>query len=399
MRTVSIVLGVALAGGLCAAEAVYIESAFENASPVWYESAEDGAVRVHLLYDHERGTGNRAAGHIHFRVHAAAGTRLTLEFVNLDNVWNGRPGSVARELGSVAVSEDGRTWRGMATERVPTNRVRVTLEMPGPSLYVARVEPYRLSDLDALLGRVRGHPLAEVTRIGETAQGRALEIVRVGDPQAARRVFIRARSHPWESGGSWVAEGLVERLLGDDDAARAYRARYCVYLLPMANKDGVARGLTRFNANGMDLNRNWDRPADPALAPENAALERWLEGMAAAGRKPDLALDLHNDGWGKLHVSRPEVAGLEGYLGRMARLEAALRAHTWFTEGSTAATFRNPGSLGDGWLERFGVDAVVHELNCQWIAGVEDFPSARRWRDYGGQLAAALHAYFGEEAR
>jgi hypothetical protein len=83
----------------------------------------------------------------------------------------------------------------------------------------------------------------------------------------------------------------------------------------------------------------------------------------------------------------------------MARLEAALRAHTWFTEGSTAATFRNPGSLGDGWLERFGVDAVVHELNCQWIAGVEDFPSARHWRDYGGQLAAALHAYFGEEAR
>lgn len=399
MKRLSIVLGVALAGGLCAAEAVYIESAFENASPVWYEAAEDGAVRVHLLYDHERGTANRAAGHIHFRVHAAAGTRLTLEFVNLDNVWNGRPGSVARELGSVAVSEDGRTWRGVATERVPTNRVRLTLEMPGPSLYVARVEPYRLSDLDALLGRVRGHPQAEVTRIGETAQGRALEIVRVGDPQAARRVFIRARSHPWESGGSWVAEGLVERLLGDDDAARACRARYCVYLLPMANKDGVARGLTRFNANGMDLNRNWDRPADPALAPENAALERWLEGMAAAGRKPDLALDLHNDGWGKLHVSRPEVAGLEGYLGRMARLEAALRAHTWFTEGSTAATFRNPGSLGDGWLERFGVDAVVHELNCQWIAGVGDFPSARHWRDYGGQLAAALHAYFGEEAR
>jgi hypothetical protein len=27
--------------------------------------------------------------------------------------------------------------------------------------------------------------------------------------------------------------------------------------MPMAAKDGVARGMTRFNLAGMDLNRNW----------------------------------------------------------------------------------------------------------------------------------------------
>ncbi len=373
---------------------VFIDTSFENASPVWYEPTADGTILVHLLYDQERASPNRAAGHIHFLLHATPGARLTLEFTNLDNVWNGRPGSVARELKAVVVSEDGRHWRSLATELVPTNRVRLTLEIPGPRLYVARLEPYRLSDLDRLLARIRSNPLVEITPIGRTVQGRELEIVRLGNPQAPHRVFLRARAHPWESGGNWVVEGLVDRLLGDDAEAKKFLDRYCVYILPLANKDGVARGLTRFNALGKDLNRDWDRPADPELAPENAALEKWLEAMIRARQRPHLALELHNDGGGLLHISRPVVPDLERYLARMARLETLLRQHTWFTEGSTQATFRNPGSLGDGWLERFGIDAVVHEFNCHWIAGLKDYPSARHWRAYGEQLAVVFYEYF-----
>ena len=44
----------------------------------------------------------------------------------------------------------------------------------------------------------------------------------------------------------------------------------------MANKDAVAKGRTRFNLSGIDLNRGWDQLADPVLAPENHALEIWL---------------------------------------------------------------------------------------------------------------------------
>ena len=75
-------------------------------------------------------------------------------------------------------------------------------------------------------------------------------------------------------------------------------------------------------------------------------------------------------------------------LERMAILERLLRKHTWFTEGSTQGSFRNSGTLGDGWLERYDLDAVVHELNCNWIEGLKDFPSARHWQDYGAKLGA-----------
>jgi hypothetical protein len=42
----------------------------------------------------------------------------------------------------------------------------------------------------------------------------------------------------------------------------------------MANKDAVARGKSRFNSQGYDLNRKWDAGADSVLAPENYAVER-----------------------------------------------------------------------------------------------------------------------------
>ena len=74
----------------------FIDTGFENASPLWYDFAPDGSIQVHLLYDHERSSPNRAAGHIHFLINALPGSKLTIEFCNLDNVWNGSPGSVAR---------------------------------------------------------------------------------------------------------------------------------------------------------------------------------------------------------------------------------------------------------------------------------------------------------------
>ncbi len=388
------ILGTAQAAPPSNPDLVFLDTAIENASPLWYEPAEDGSILVHLIYDLERASPNRAAGHIHFRLHARTGSRQTLEFKNLDNVWNGRPGSVAGELKTLVVSEDGKTWRSVPTESVPTNRIRLLVEMPGPRLYIARVEPYRISDLESFLARVSRSRHATVSTLGATAEGRPLEIIRIGDPNAPFQVFLRARAHPWESGGNWVVEGLAERLLAGDAEAKSLRRRFAVHILPMANKDGVARGRTRFNVRGMDLNRNWDQPADPELAPENAALERWLEDRIRAGRKPDLALELHNDGRGLLHISRPPVPRLEEHLRRMEFLETLLRKHTWFTEGGTKAAFRNSGTLGDGWLERYDIDAVVHEFNCNWIAGLGEAPLARHWKEYGANLATVFDEYF-----
>jgi len=220
------------------------------------------------------------------------------------------------------------------------------------------------------------------------------EIVRVGRDDAPYRVFLRARAHPWEPAGNWIVQGLVTRLLRGDTDAKRFLERTCYYILPMANKDGVANGRTRFNFQGKDLNRDWNKPVVKELVPENFALEQWLEKMIATGRKPHFAMELHNDGGGRLHISRPPVPDLPRHLERMALFEKLLRQHTWFTEGPTNTAFRNSGTLGDGWLERYGIDAVVHEFNANWIAGLKEYPQARQWINYGENLVTVFHEYF-----
>ena len=372
----------------------FIDTSFENASPLWYEFADDNSIQIHLLYDQERNSPNRAAGHFHFQLNARPGSKLTLELTNFDNIYDGRLDSIASGVKLAMISQDGMKWHPVPMENLPGNRVRLAVEMPGPQLYVARAEPYRISDLDRLLAEIRNNPFIQIEPIGKTVQGRELEIVRVGDPHAPYRVFIRARAHPWEPGGNWVVEGLIHRLLKNDAAAQKFRQRYCLYVLPMANKDGVARGGTRFNLHGKDLNRGWSQPADPLLAPENAALETWLAGMIHAGLAPQLALDFHNDANGQLHVSNPPEAQLPRYVARMATLDSLLRKHTWFTVGSTKPTTHPTDTFGDGWLKRFAIDSAILEFNANWIDGLKDYPSARHWQNFGEKLADVFCDYF-----
>jgi predicted amidohydrolase len=371
----------------------FINTSFENASPLYWEIAADGSVQLYMLYDQERSSPNRAAGHWHFQVQARQGSDLRLVLNNFDNVWNGKHGSPHSDRTTAFISADGKTWQPVLTKKLPGDRREVCIHMDQGSLYVARLEPYRISDLEALKQSIRGNRFVEITPIGRTVEKRELEIIRVGRADAPHRVLLRARAHPWEPGGNWVVQGLIRRLLGDDLQARLYLDRYCVYVMPMANKDGVARGGTRFNMAGMDLNRNWDRPADPRLAPENAALEAWIEAAVRQKRRPELMIDFHNDEGGLLHVSRPNIDA-EGYLGHMRLLEQLLREHTWFTEGSTGSGFHIPGTIGEGLADRYGITACILELNASWIAGLKDYATAKNWEQFGAQLAEVFSRYF-----
>lgn len=394
-----IVLGLTLAMSACGtADSTqsgfeYINTSFENASPLYWETDSDGTVHVYLVYDQERDSPNRANGHWHFQLQASKGTDLTIVLHNFDNVWNRRKGSPVNDGTVCFTSEDGKHWQVCTTEKIEGNCLRFRVHMKREALYVARLEPYRVSDLERLKQEIRGHRLVEISHIGHTVEGRELEMVRIGRAETPGRVLLRARAHPWESGGNWVVQGLIRRLSRDDEDSRRYLARYCVYVMPMANKDGVVRGWTRFNMLGKDLNRNWDEPADPCLAPENFALESWLDAMVAKGKRPHLMIDLHNDDSGKLHVSRPDI-DLDRYLERMKALEELLRKYTWFTEGSTGSNYRNPGTIGEGLLERYGIVACVLELNANWIAGLKNYPCAKNWELFGEQLCEAFFHYF-----
>jgi hypothetical protein len=107
----------------------YIDTSFENASPLWWEIDGQGSVQVYLNYDQERESPNRANGHWHFKVQAAPGSKHTLVLNHLNNVWNGKPGVPVSDLTVCKVSEDGESWRTIHTEIIHTDQLRFEIEL------------------------------------------------------------------------------------------------------------------------------------------------------------------------------------------------------------------------------------------------------------------------------
>jgi hypothetical protein len=121
--------------------------------------------------------------------------------------------------------------------------------------------------------------------------------------------------------------------------------------------------------------------------------------MVADGTPPQLAIDLHNDESGLLHVSSPTGPHRDRYLAQMQRLEQLLRKHTWFTEGSTKPRATPGSTVGEGLAQRYGIDACILELNANWVAGLKQPPSAAAWKQFGRQLREVFYEYFEQTAK
>ena len=83
--------------------------------------------------------------------------------------------------------------------------------------------------------------------VGRSSQGRAIEVVRRGDPAAATTVLVVGSIH-----GTELAGHAVVAQLRRSDVPPGLR----LLLVATANPDGAAAG-TRQNARGVDLNRNF----------------------------------------------------------------------------------------------------------------------------------------------
>jgi len=93
----------------------YINTSFENASQLDWEVDSDGVVNLSLIYDHERSSPNRAAGHWFFQIQAEPGSDLTLVLKNFDNIYNGSREIPVTDTTNCLISENGINWNATPT--------------------------------------------------------------------------------------------------------------------------------------------------------------------------------------------------------------------------------------------------------------------------------------------
>lgn len=192
--------------------------------------------------------------------------------------------------------------------RVPTDfdgkQLTITFMPEHDSIYFAYFAPYSYDRHQDLLHNAQLHVDCQLQVLGQTLDGRDMSVLKVGEEGEGKKVvWLTARQHPGETMAEWFMEGLIDRLLDEDDGvARSLLNDAVFYLVPNMNPDGSVRGHLRTNAVGTNLNREWQEPS----------MERSPEVFLVRNHMKETGVDMHLDIHGDEALPYNFVAGCEG---------------------------------------------------------------------------------------
>lgn len=244
----------------------------------------------------------------HFRLETTPFTEHRLHINKLDQSaypqgWEGY---------QAVASYDRQTWFRVPT-RFENNSLIIDFEPECSQVFFAYFTPYSYERHLDLVYWAQSHDICEAQNLGYTIDGRDMTVLRIGEPSEDKKnIWITARQHPGESMAEWFAEGLLHKLLDDEDPhAAALLAKAVFYIVPNMNPDGSVRGHLRTNAVGSNLNREWATPS----------MDKSPEVYLVQNKMRETGLDMYLDIHGDEALPYNFVAGSEGIPSYDARLE------------------------------------------------------------------------------
>lgn len=225
-----------------------------------------------------------------------------LEVLSTDELIQAGPSGNLRKLSPdwtwpdrAAYSIDGKTWKHSSAGTREGNYMRYRIEPGSSTLWIAWGPPFTPTDATAFIQHLtKKHSFIKAFTLAQSREGRnvpALKISEGSKPDLQRpAIWVQARQHAWEVGGSWVAVGLAEWLAGEDKEAVWLRRNADIYIIPLMDVDHVATGDGGKHAIPHDHNRDW---GPTPHWPEVAASQQYIRRLAEEGRM-NIFLDLHN---------------------------------------------------------------------------------------------------------
>ncbi len=215
------------------------------------------------------------------------------------------------------ISSDGTNWQQTSPGERQDNHSVYTVSADSSTLWLAWGPPFTPHDATAFVEKLgREHAFVKTFTLGKSLEGRVVpgfEIYEGGKPLTNRpAVWINGRQHAWEVGGSWVAKGFAEWLVGNDEHAIWLRQNAQIIFVPLMDVDHVATGDGGKEALPQDQNRDW---TDAPHWPEIAAAQKRILPIMKEGRM-DVYIDVHNPSPGetlpKFYRDYPPYIGEKG---------------------------------------------------------------------------------------
>lgn len=315
-----------------------------------------------------------------------------------------RPGTVLNaswcQPDFAAVSHDGKTWAQTAKVERTADKIAVYKIKPeGASLWLAWGPPFVPTTAEHVLAAVKSKLGDEAERfeLAKTRDGRPVNGIRIGKPDAPRQVWVNARQHAWEAGGAWVGRGFIEWIA--EDAAKDLRENTCIHFIPIMDVDNVILGAGGKEAIPQDHNRDWSAaPHYPEVA---AAQKRIAEIHAKHGL--DVFMDLHNPGAGDRTPFFFGPFGFERLTGvqrdnyqRWIELAAAhingpLAVQPKYRFATYVKTGEERGRMSSGWVRAHtGEETISVTLETAWNTPNS---TVEGYLKVGAQLGQALADY------
>jgi predicted deacylase len=338
-----------------------------------------------------------------FRVRGAAGRRLWFHLTNVMEILGGgeldQAVPVMREAGGAWRRLDGKFCRKLG----PRGPFEFAADFRADDVELAWCYPYGLRELAGFLAALprRERKLLRVSRIGTTAEGRALPMIGVGASSRRRArpaIWLTARNHAGEVAGSHAIEGLLRALTGASPAARWLRENCVVHAVPFVDLDSVVEGRYGKDHVPRDHNRDWSAGT---VRPETAAVIRAI-GRSRRAESPAVFIDLHCPGAGepRSYPVMPNPTGLADWarIAHLARcVERAapesfpVRLREWSTRSIDWAAWVSEGTTSN-WARDAGMTALTFELTYgRTVRGA--LATEADYRAFGASLVRSLAGF------
>lgn len=243
----------------------------------------------------------------HFKLHS---TPFVEHKLHINDLANSAYPEGWKDYQAVA-SYDRETWFRVDTS-FTGDQLIIEFTPEYESVYFAYFPPYSYERHLDLIAQAQLNFDCKHELLGHTLDGRELNLLIIGGPnqldepdqkQVKNKVWVTARQHPGETMAEWLIEGLLDRLLDEDDGvAKSLLQNNIFYVVPNMNPDGGARGHLRTNAVGVNLNREWQSPS----------LEKSPEVYYVCNKMQETGVDIFLDIHGDEALPYSFVAGGEG---------------------------------------------------------------------------------------